>query len=168
MRDAKGQISRVPAQPSSDSQTSGDASDDSPSNSSAVVKPEAWTSFWASSSSPLTGSLRVTDVVLRIGPDAAIVWTLASFPAGLPRTNLPWRFTAMLCCEQCACPSVFKCAEIQLQTGLADSAGFLLHATCQQLNRDYLVFKWRDYPLSELLPVGHWRICRHVMHSGRC
>lgn len=44
------------------------------------------------------GSLRVTDVVLRIGPDAAIVWTLANFPTGPSCTGSPQHHTPVICC----------------------------------------------------------------------
>ena len=47
-----------------------------------VIRPETWTRVWASGVPSGTGPLRVTDVVLRVGPDTAFVWTLANFPAG--------------------------------------------------------------------------------------
>ena len=141
MRDDKGHVTRVPAQPSSDSLSSGNAPDDSLSSSSAVLRPRAWTSFWASGSSPATGSLRVTDIVLRIGPDAAIVWTLDNFPAGLSCIGLPGRPTSVICCKFCCYPLCLQLSSISS----ADRPGrqCCISASCnpQPLDRGYLVLE---------------------------
>lgn len=97
VRDSKGAASQVPAHAASASASEVSASpqqtgpdsgrgsggpEKSPSN--AVIRPEAWTRVWASGVASLRGPVRVTDIIARIGPDTAIVWTLANFPAGLP------------------------------------------------------------------------------------
>lgn len=78
VKDAQGHVSCVSAHASK----APAPEEDSASSHAAVIRPETWTRVWASGVPTGTGPLRVTDVVLRVGPDTAFVWTLANFPAG--------------------------------------------------------------------------------------
>ena len=90
MRDASGHVSRLPAQATPDRRTPPSTEPVSSPEKAAggstpgvVVKAEAWTRVCVYGGvSALKGPVRVTDVILRIGSDAAIVWTLANLPAG--------------------------------------------------------------------------------------
>ena len=93
VRDADGHVRRVPAQatldrdtpPSTESVSSLEKAADG-SAPGVVVKAKAWTRVCVYGGvSALKGPVGVTDVLLRIGADAAIVWTLANLPAGQPR-----------------------------------------------------------------------------------
>ena len=90
MKDASGHVRRVPAQatlsrdtPLSTESASSPEKAAEGSAPGVVVKAEAWTRVCVYGGvSDVKGPVRVTDVILRIGSDAAIVWTLASLPAG--------------------------------------------------------------------------------------
>lgn len=78
VKDAQEHVSCVPAHASKEPAPEEDAAP----QGAIVIRPETWTRVWASCVPTGTGALRVTDVVLRVGPDTALVWTLANFPAG--------------------------------------------------------------------------------------
>ena len=92
MRNASGHVSRAPAQAILHRGTAPSTEPVSSSESAAggsapgvVVKAETWTRVCVYGGvSALKGPVRVTDVILRVGSDAAIVWTLANLPAGQP------------------------------------------------------------------------------------